>query len=189
MRYRVETLVLLVLVPFAVLALIAMVAVPVCQRLHPRHLERLHEFDTEQGAIDGLITSNVGDSTLAVHTIILIIIIATTSCFIYKSWQRQPQRCLMYENMLMTQMYLFVRYEHQSPNISCSFNSYIFFFRLHRTYWITPAHQAAAQVCHSWCRGQLRARSAWWSALVSVFLRERHTFSSCLKHYTNAQCA
>ncbi|XP_053484298.1 activin receptor type-1 isoform X1 [Ictalurus furcatus] len=65
MRYSVETLVLLVLVPFGVLVLLAVLAVPVCRRLHPRQLERLHEFDTEQGAIDGLIASNVGDSTLA----------------------------------------------------------------------------------------------------------------------------
>lgn len=72
MRYNVETLVLLVLVPFAVLALLALLAVPVCRRLHPRQLERLHEFDTEQGAIDGLIASNVGDSTLAVQTLTAI---------------------------------------------------------------------------------------------------------------------
>lgn len=69
MRYRVETLVLAVLVPFAALALLAALALPVCRRLHPRRLERLHEFDTEQGAIDGLIAANVGDSTLAVRTI------------------------------------------------------------------------------------------------------------------------
>lgn len=67
MRYSAQTLVLMVLVPFAVLALLAMLAVPVWRRLHPRRLERLHEFDTEQGAIDGLIASNVGDSTLAVR--------------------------------------------------------------------------------------------------------------------------
>lgn len=72
MRYSVETLVLLVLVPFGVLVLLAMLAVPVCRRLHPRQLERLHEFDTEQGAIDGLIASNVGDSTLAVHTLTVL---------------------------------------------------------------------------------------------------------------------
>ncbi|TSS97507.1 Activin receptor type-1 [Bagarius yarrelli] len=64
-RYSVKTLVPLVVVPFTVLALLALLAVPVCWRLHPRHLERLHEFDTEQGAFDGLIASNVGDSTLA----------------------------------------------------------------------------------------------------------------------------
>lgn len=68
MRYSVKTLVLLILVPFVVLALFATLAVLVCRRLHPRRLERLHEFDTEQGAIDDLIASNVGDSTLAVRT-------------------------------------------------------------------------------------------------------------------------
>lgn len=66
MHYTVETLVLLVLVPLAILVLLAVLAVSICRRLHPRRLERLHEFDTEQGAIDGLIAANVGDSTLAV---------------------------------------------------------------------------------------------------------------------------
>lgn len=58
-------------------------------------------------------------------------------------------------------------------------------FRLHRTCLLIPAHQAAAQVCHSWCRGQLHARSAWWSVLVSVFFKGTPhitTFSSCFKH-------
>jgi len=45
------------------------VSVLACRRLHHGRLQRLQEFDTEQGAIDGLITSNVGDSTLAVSII------------------------------------------------------------------------------------------------------------------------
>ncbi|KAK2826438.1 hypothetical protein Q5P01_020652 [Channa striata] len=64
-RYRVETLALFVLGPVVVLALLSVVSVLACRRLHHGHLQRLQEFDTEQGAIDGLITSNVGDSTLA----------------------------------------------------------------------------------------------------------------------------
>ncbi|XP_068574115.1 activin receptor type-1 isoform X1 [Cebidichthys violaceus] len=64
-RYRVETLALFVLGPVAVLALLSAVSVLACRRLHHGRLQRLQEFDTEQGAIDGLITSNVGDSTLA----------------------------------------------------------------------------------------------------------------------------
>lgn len=64
-HYRVEMLVLFVLGPFVVLGLLSVLALLVCRRLHHGRLERLHEFDTEQGAIDGLIASNVGDSTLA----------------------------------------------------------------------------------------------------------------------------
>lgn len=66
-RYRVETLALFVLGPVVVLALLSVVSVLACRRLHHGRLQRLQEFDAEQGAIDGLITSNVGDSTLAVR--------------------------------------------------------------------------------------------------------------------------
>lgn len=66
-RYRVETLVLFILGPVVVLALLSLVSVLACRRFHQGRLQRLQEFDTEQGAIDGLITSNVGDSTLAVR--------------------------------------------------------------------------------------------------------------------------
>lgn len=66
-RYRVETLALFVLGPVVVLALLSVVSVLACRRLHHGRLQRLQEFDTEQGAIDGLISSNVGDSTLAVR--------------------------------------------------------------------------------------------------------------------------
>lgn len=62
-----ETLALFVLGPVVVLALLSIVSVLACRRLHHGRLQRLQEFDTEQGAIDGLITSNVGDSTLAVR--------------------------------------------------------------------------------------------------------------------------
>lgn len=61
-----ETVALFVLGPVVVLALLSAVSVLACRRLHRGRLQRLQEFDTEQGAVDGLITSNVGDSTLAV---------------------------------------------------------------------------------------------------------------------------
>ncbi|KAG7511351.1 activin receptor type-1-like [Solea senegalensis] len=64
-RYRVETLALFVLGPVVVLALLSVVSVLACRRLHHGRLQRLQEFDTEQGTIDDLISSNVGDSTLA----------------------------------------------------------------------------------------------------------------------------
>ncbi|XP_029972366.1 activin receptor type-1 [Salarias fasciatus] len=64
-RYRVETLALFVLGPVVVLAVLSVVSILACRRLHHSRLQRLQEFDTEQGTIDGLITSNVGDSTLA----------------------------------------------------------------------------------------------------------------------------
>ncbi|KAM4540381.1 activin receptor type-1 isoform 1-T1 [Fundulus diaphanus] len=62
-RYRVDTLALFVLAPVVVLVLLSAVSVLACRRLHRGRLQRLQEFDTEQG--DGLITSNVGESTLA----------------------------------------------------------------------------------------------------------------------------
>ncbi|KAL6105465.1 acvr1b [Pungitius sinensis] len=64
-RFRVETVALFVLGPVVVLALLCAGSVLACRRLHRGRLQRLQEFDTEQGAVDGLITSNVGDSTLA----------------------------------------------------------------------------------------------------------------------------
>ncbi|KAM3871547.1 activin receptor type-1 [Diretmus argenteus] len=64
-QYRAEMLAFFVFGPVVVLALLSVVAVLACRRLHRGRLQRLQEFDTEQGAIDGLITSNVGDSTLA----------------------------------------------------------------------------------------------------------------------------
>lgn len=72
MRYHVETLVMLVLVPFAVLILLALLAVSMCRRIYPRRLERLHEFDPEPDAINGLITSNTGDGMLAVSLLVSV---------------------------------------------------------------------------------------------------------------------
>ncbi|XP_010884895.1 activin receptor type-1 isoform X2 [Esox lucius] len=61
-KYRMETLALFVLGPVVVLALLSVLSVLGCRKLHRG---RLQEYDPEQGAIDGLIISNVGDSTLA----------------------------------------------------------------------------------------------------------------------------
>ncbi|XP_021163490.2 activin receptor type-1 [Fundulus heteroclitus] len=61
--YHMDTLALFVLAPVVVLVLLSAVSVLACRRLHRGRLQRLQEFDTEQG--DGLITSNVGESTLA----------------------------------------------------------------------------------------------------------------------------
>lgn len=66
-QYRVEALVFFILGPVVVLALLSLVSVLACRRFYRGRLQRLQEFDTEQGAVDGLITSNVGDSTLAVR--------------------------------------------------------------------------------------------------------------------------
>lgn len=62
-----ETLALFILGPVVVLVVLSVVSVLACKRLHHGRLQRLQEFDTEQGTVDGLITSNVGDSTLAVR--------------------------------------------------------------------------------------------------------------------------
>ncbi|XP_006637743.3 activin receptor type-1 isoform X1 [Lepisosteus oculatus] len=64
-QYGVDVLIIFVVGPFVVLLLLSLLAVLVCRRLHHSRLQRLHELDAEQGAIDGLIASNVGDSTLA----------------------------------------------------------------------------------------------------------------------------
>ncbi|XP_061897341.1 activin receptor type-1 [Entelurus aequoreus] len=63
--YSFGMLALFVLGPIVVLALLSVLSALACRKLHHGRLQRLQEFDTEQGAVDGLITSNVGDSTLA----------------------------------------------------------------------------------------------------------------------------
>lgn len=73
--YRVETLVLFILGPVVVLVVLSVVSVLACRRLHHGRLQRLQEFDTEQGAVDGLISSNVGDSTLAVRLKVILILV------------------------------------------------------------------------------------------------------------------
>ncbi|XP_019728062.1 activin receptor type-1 [Hippocampus comes] len=63
--YGAGTLALLALGLLAALALLSVASALACRRLHRGNLHRLQEFDTEQGAVDGLVTSNVGDTTLA----------------------------------------------------------------------------------------------------------------------------
>ncbi|GCB80671.1 hypothetical protein scyTo_0017278, partial [Scyliorhinus torazame] len=63
--YSVETLIIFVVSPVIVLIVLSVVAVLICRKIHQNRMQRLHTRDTENGAIDGLITSNVGDSTLA----------------------------------------------------------------------------------------------------------------------------
>ncbi|XP_069776716.1 activin receptor type-1-like isoform X1 [Narcine bancroftii] len=64
-EYSVETLIIFVVSTIVVLIVLSLVAVLVCRKIHQNRMERLHARDAENGAIDGLIASNVGDSTLA----------------------------------------------------------------------------------------------------------------------------
>ncbi|XP_051942719.1 activin receptor type-1 [Hippocampus zosterae] len=56
---------LLALGLLAALAALTAASALACRRLRRGNLHRLREFDTEQGAADGLVTANVGDTTLA----------------------------------------------------------------------------------------------------------------------------
>lgn len=60
------TLLVLVAVPIVVLIVVSTIAILVFRRIHRNKMERLTSRDAEYGTIDGLIASNVGDSTLAV---------------------------------------------------------------------------------------------------------------------------
>lgn len=66
--YSVPLLVVAVVVPFVVLVVLSAVAILVFRRIHRNQMERLTSRDAEYGTIDGLIASNVGESTLAVST-------------------------------------------------------------------------------------------------------------------------
>ncbi|XP_057715035.1 activin receptor type-1 [Corythoichthys intestinalis] len=63
--YGAGKLALLALGPVAALALLLAAAALACGRLRRGRPRRLQEFDTEQGAADGLVRANVGDGTLA----------------------------------------------------------------------------------------------------------------------------
>ncbi|XP_075896365.1 activin receptor type-1-like isoform X2 [Nelusetta ayraudi] len=63
--YSVPLLVVAVVVPFVVLVVLSAVAILVFRRIHRNQMERLTSRDAEYGTIDGLIASNVGESTLA----------------------------------------------------------------------------------------------------------------------------
>lgn len=66
MGYTVETLILVILAPVLVLIIFSVVAVLIIRKIQKHHMERLNSRDAEYGTIEGLIASNVGDSTLAV---------------------------------------------------------------------------------------------------------------------------
>lgn len=61
-----EMLIIVVVSTVIVLIVLSLVAVLICRKIHQNRMQRLHARDAENGAIDGLIASNVGDSTLAV---------------------------------------------------------------------------------------------------------------------------
>ncbi|KFR07677.1 Activin receptor type-1, partial [Opisthocomus hoazin] len=60
-----ETLIIVILAPVIVLIVFSAVAVLIIRRIQKNHMERLNSRDAEYGTIEGLIASNVGDSTLA----------------------------------------------------------------------------------------------------------------------------
>lgn len=67
--YSMETLIIVILAPVIVLIFFSAVAVLIIRRIQKSHMERLNSRDAEYGTIEGLIASNVGDSTLAVSNL------------------------------------------------------------------------------------------------------------------------
>ncbi|XP_072118074.1 activin receptor type-1-like isoform X2 [Mobula birostris] len=65
MGYSARTLTIVIVAPVIVLIVITMVTVIILRKLHQNQMQRLNAREAEYGAIDGLIASNVGDSTLA----------------------------------------------------------------------------------------------------------------------------
>ncbi|KAG8432348.1 hypothetical protein GDO86_016841 [Hymenochirus boettgeri] len=65
LNYSVETLTIFILAPVIVLIVLSALAVLVFRKIQQRHMDMLSNRDAEYGTIDGLIASNVGDSTLA----------------------------------------------------------------------------------------------------------------------------
>ncbi|XP_069009789.1 activin receptor type-1-like [Embiotoca jacksoni] len=63
--YSVTTLAIVIVAPIIVLIVLSAVAILVFRRIHHNQMERLTSRDAEYGTIDGLIASNVGESTLA----------------------------------------------------------------------------------------------------------------------------
>lgn len=64
--YSVETLIIVILAPVVALIVFTAVGLLIVRRVQKNHMERLNSRDAEYGTIEGLIASNVGDSTLAV---------------------------------------------------------------------------------------------------------------------------
>uniref|UniRef100_A0A3Q3W7Z2 Activin receptor type-1 n=1 Tax=Mola mola TaxID=94237 RepID=A0A3Q3W7Z2_MOLML len=63
--YSVTTLAIVIVAPIIVLIVLSTIAILVFRRIHRNQMERLTSRDAEYGTIDGLIASNVGESTLA----------------------------------------------------------------------------------------------------------------------------
>ncbi|CAN9497811.1 unnamed protein product [Ophioblennius macclurei] len=63
--YSVTTLAIVIVAPIIVLIILSAIAILVFRRIHHNQMERLTSRDAEYGTIDGLIASNVGESTLA----------------------------------------------------------------------------------------------------------------------------
>ncbi|KAI7809093.1 activin receptor type-1-like [Triplophysa rosa] len=64
-KYSMTTLVTVVVAPVIVLIFLSAVAILIFRHIHHHQMERLTAHDAEYGTIDGLIASNVGESTLA----------------------------------------------------------------------------------------------------------------------------
>ncbi len=67
-NYSVTTLAIVIVAPIIVLVILSAIAILVFRRIHHNQMERLTSRDAEYGTIDGLIASNVGESTLAVSS-------------------------------------------------------------------------------------------------------------------------
>lgn len=65
-HYSITTLAIVIVAPIIILIVLSAVAILVFRRIHHNQMERLTSRDAEYGTIDGLIASNVGESTLAV---------------------------------------------------------------------------------------------------------------------------
>ncbi|XP_019723771.1 activin receptor type-1 [Hippocampus comes] len=63
--YSVTMLAVVIAAPILVLVVLSAIAILVFRRIHRNQMERLTSRDAEYGTIDGLIASNVGESTLA----------------------------------------------------------------------------------------------------------------------------
>ncbi|XP_043381093.1 activin receptor type-1 isoform X5 [Chelonia mydas] len=63
--YSMEMLVIVILAPVIMLIIFSTLAVLIIRKIQQNHMERLNARDAEYGTIEGLIASNVGDSTLA----------------------------------------------------------------------------------------------------------------------------
>ncbi|XP_077435776.1 activin receptor type-1-like [Vanacampus margaritifer] len=64
-NYSVTMLAIVIVAPILVLVVLSAIAILVFRHIHHNQMERLTSRDAEYGTIDGLIASNVGESTLA----------------------------------------------------------------------------------------------------------------------------